>query len=219
MMRSRMNIGFLLLAAGVLTFFVSASGVLPGAVVHASTLGPNLDISGTGSFTGSAGCPFTPTLTLDTSATNPGFKVSSNPVLTCTLAGTLSGTETLTFTGLNGYEIDDFAASLTCGVTGSDTAGVTFSSLGTLTCQSESNVGDTTTVSEGITFSPVSSKTQTLTLLGSSGSGASSISFDSFSFHISLVPPSAVPEPSSLLLLCTGLVGLAGMTRRGLLRR
>ena len=49
---------------GIVIFLVVAGGALPSAVVHANTIGPNLGVSFTGSFTGSGGCPFTPTVTL-----------------------------------------------------------------------------------------------------------------------------------------------------------
>jgi hypothetical protein len=225
-----------ILAFGFVVLLVAASGALPSAVVHAdSLLGPNLDVisssgpTGTGSGSG-AGCGGAPsTVVYNTSATDPGVTVTGTP---CVTEGTGSGTFTKTISSsvaaLNGYEIGDLSGSVTCATTGAFSLNLSFSgSLGSLTLNcpilSSTDFAALTastipTVPGEITFPSVLSGTETVMLTGT-GTGTGGAVFGGFSYNLSLVPPTATPEPNSFLLLCTGLVGLAGMTRFRLLRR
>src|SRR5215831_9858780 len=198
--------------SAILAFLVAGNA----AVAHAATpLGPNLSFTTSGAFSGSGGCPFTPIITVDASATNPGFTVT-NPTPTCTVSpGSLGGTVTYTFTALNGFQIDDISATLICGKTGGDTGSVTVGSLFTLTCPTEATVGATSTLSNEATFAATPSDVVPFTLAGSSVAGGS-VTIDSFTLNVSLVP-SAVPEPAAWALMLAG-VGLVGATRRTMRR-
>jgi hypothetical protein len=196
----------LVLALGTLGFLAAASGVVPSAVVHADQLiGTNLDLvsvagavfSGTGPCTEGAGG----SSTLNPSATDPGISIIDSPALCASFSSTQSGT--ISVTALNGYEIEDISASLTCGVTGNNSLSVSFDAI-TLACPTQATPGF---VSGDAKLAPTTSLTDTFTFSNLSTAGGSS-SISDVTFNWSLV---AAPEPSSLLLLSVGLIGLVGL--------
>lgn len=196
------------LAFGVAAFLIMAGGAIPGAIVHADTLGPNLEVvSITGDLFSGTGPCLGGTSTVDTSATNPGISFTGIPTPCAGFSSTQSAT--ISLAALNGYEIEDISASATCGVTGGDTLTLTFSSL-VLTCPTETTVGTTSTLPTlDVTFAPTTSLDEIITLSNTFTPGGSS-SLSAFSFNVSLV---ATPEPNTLTLMLIGL-GLAFLMRK-----
>jgi PEP-CTERM motif len=223
------------LAFAILVLLMGFSGTLPSAVVHADSvpactggasavypcaIGPNLELvsqptgdlfsSGGGGGCGGGGA----TVTANTSATNPGFAITGNNPCSAavTATGTVSKTETILLAGLNGYTIGDLGGSFTCGVTGGVSLSLSFNSI-LLKCPTEATQGAVGTVSGEITFTPASTLTDLLTLSGSAVSDGT-FTFTALSENFSLVPPTTTPEPSSMLLVATGLLGLIVATWR-----
>jgi hypothetical protein len=217
-MRMRLRSSFsLLVAFGIVTFFVAASGGT--ALADADTLGPNLQVvsqsgpTGSGGGSGSGCGAGGSTTTYDTSATDPGVTVTENNPCIGAGIGTFTETITSSVAGLNGYEIGDLSASVTCGVTSGASMSLALSgSLGSLVLDCpviSSDSSPVPTVAGEVDFPPVSSGTLSIVLAVTGTSADSAFVFDGFTTNLSLTP-----EPNSFLLMCTGFVGIVGMARR-----
>jgi PEP-CTERM motif len=213
----------------VTAFLVAGTGLLPGAAVYADSVpGPTLEVvsAPTGdlfSQHGGGGCGSfgqnMNTVTFDTSATNPGVTITRSIPCSISFAAAppVSQSGSVELAALNGYQIEDISGGFLCGVTGGSSLSISFNSL-VLTCPQEQNVGDVgpATGPSDITFAPVSTLTDTVTLSGTA-LGPGSFTFTSISENFSLLAPTSVPEPNTLSLLFSGLVGLAGLMRKRLL--
>jgi hypothetical protein len=211
------------LAFGIVVFLVAASGALPSVVVHADgalplcssgasvpcTLGPNLEIvaaSDTNNFPGTCD---NGSQGYNNSATNPVYTQAITGCGGISFNGTASlVTNSVSLAGLNGHEIEDYGASIYCGVTGGDSVALTFGAL-TLNCPSESTAGTAALVSGETTFAPVLDATGTLTVSVTGVSGGT-FSVGGYTESISLT---STPEPSTLLMLASGLLALLGAAK------
>ena len=199
-----------------------ASAFLPSSVAWAVPLGPcgsppctigaNLEVVSANS-SGGGGGGGGATLVFINDAVNPGFTITGNTPITDNSGESGSSSVTFSLLALNGRLIEDVSASVGGSFTGTGTGSVTFTTPGGDLVLGHLTTGGSTTLSGDVTFSPVSSLDELVTLSGSGGTDGS-VTINSFTYQVSLVAPAAVPEPSTLLLFGSGLAGLAGAARR-----
>ena len=211
-------------AVAVLALLVVGSGmVLPSAVVYADstcgssggppcTLGPNLELisatKGNGLGCGGAGA----TITADTSATDPGFTITSNIPTGCTKTTSVTSTLTLALSALNGFSIGDISGSVTCGATMGSSVTVSIDGF-TVPCPTEPAGATGTGSLPDSTITPTTSLSDVITISEVIAPGGSATVI-SGSQNFSLIAPTVSPEPGSLSLLLLGLVGLPFARRR-----
>ena len=227
--------------SAVVFFLIGASATLPTAtgVVYANpipacgtagvTCVGNAEFFNFGDFPqgNGGGCGHGATLTILNDSLGVGFELSNiggNAVCTLSSTSSLPGTASISASievaGINGYLIDGINGSMSCGISGSVVSGgltldpgLGAGSAATVSCP-QLPLGSTMLETGSSTFTPTAVLTETITLSATGIGGPGALSIQSVSDQFSLLPPSSVPEPGTLVLFAAGVIGLLATTRK-----